>query len=95
MRVRTGFRAESILKVSYQNIPFGDPDHILELLALEPKEIVEGNMEICLSFAGCASIRLEAELIDLYVEDMSQPWRAASIPDHALKEMSGNEIKLK
>ncbi len=85
MRVRTGFRAESILKASYQNIPFSDPDHILELLALEPKEIIDGNMEICLSFAGYASIRLEVELIDLYVEDLSQPWRAASTPDHVLK----------
>ena len=83
-RVRTGLRAESVLEASYRNIPFADPEHVLELLTLESQELENGNFEICLSFSGFASIRLEAEVIDLFVEDLSWPWRARSKPDHPI-----------
>lgn len=81
-RVRAGLRFEGVLKVSYQNIPRESPDHVLELLAIEVEDGDDGAGRLTLAFSGYASIRLEVECIEAYLEDLTRPWRALGRPDH-------------
>jgi hypothetical protein len=85
-RVRAGLRFEGVLKASYQNIPMQDPDHVLGLLAIEVEEGDDGAGWLTLACSGYASIRLEVECIEAYLEDLTQPWRALGKPGHTVDE---------
>jgi hypothetical protein len=90
-RVRTGLRFEGVLKASYRNIPLQDPDHVLGLLAIEVEEGEDGAGRLTLACSGYASIRLEVECIEAYLEDLTPPWRALGRPEHAVDE-AGNDV---
>lgn len=81
-RIRTGCHFANVLSVSVQNIPQNEPKHILELLAIEPLELENGNMAIDLIFAAEGVIRLEAELIDASMQDVGEPYPAKCHPKH-------------
>ena len=81
-RVRAGLRFEGVLKVAYQNIPRQSPGHVLGLLAIEVEEGEDGAGRLTLAFSGYASIRLEVECIEAYLEDLTRSWRALGKPDH-------------
>lgn len=85
-RVRAGLRFEGVLKASYQNIPMNDPDHVLGLLAIEVEEDEDGAGRLTLACSGYASIRLEVECIEAYLEDLTRPWRALGRPEHDVGE---------
>ncbi len=81
-RVRAGLRFEGVLKASYRNIPLQDPGHVLGLLAIEVEEGEDGAGWLTLACSGYASIRLEVECIEVYLEDLTRPWRALGRPEH-------------
>lgn len=85
-RVRAGLRVEGVLSASYQNIPMHDPDHVLGLLAIEMEEDEDGAGRLTLACSGFASIRLEVECIEAYLEDLTRPWRATNEPEHPVLE---------
>ena len=89
-RVRAGLRFEGVLKASYQNIPMSDPDHVLGLLAIEVEEDEDGAGRLTLACSGYASIRLEVECIEAYLEDLTRPWRALGRPEHIVEEDTAN-----
>jgi len=81
-RIRTGCHFANVLSVSAQNIPQDNKKHILELLAVEPLELDNGNIAIDLIFAAEGLIRLEAELIDASMQDVGEPYAAKCHPKH-------------
>lgn len=83
-RVRAGLRFEGVLKASYKNVPMTDPDHVLGLLTIEVEEGDDGAGLLTLACSGYASIRLEVECIEAYLEDLTRPWRALGRPEHSV-----------
>ena len=81
-RIRTGCHFANVLSVSAQNIPQDNKKHILELLAVEPLELDNGNIAIDLIFAAEGLIRLETELIDASMQDVGKPYAAKCHPKH-------------
>lgn len=81
-RIRAGCHFANVLSVSTQNIPQKNKKHILELLAIEPLELENGNIAIDLIFAADAVIRLETELIDASMQDVGEPYPAKCHPKH-------------
>lgn len=81
-RVRAALRFENVLAATFKNVPVGDKDHILGLLAVSARTDDDGGGMLDLDFSGFASIRLEVECIEAYLEDMTRPWRALARPDH-------------
>ena len=81
-RIRTGCHVANVLSVSAQNIPQDNKKYILELLAVEPLELDNGNIAIDLIFAAEGLIRLEAELIDASMQDVGEPYAAKCHPKH-------------
>jgi len=85
-RIRSGLHFESILKVSSQRLPRNLKTHVMELLAIETFETVDGNVIIDLIFAGDELIRLEAEILDGAMQDIGEPWPAQCHPKHKILE---------
>lgn len=83
-RVRSGFHFDGVLSAAFKNLPMGDPNHVLELLAIEAAENDGGTIFATLVFSGYAAVRLELECVDAALEDLSQPWKAIRRPDHDL-----------
>ena len=81
-RIRTGCHFANVLSVSAQNIPQDNKKYILELLAVEPLELDNGNIAIDLIFAADGLIRLEAELIYASMQDVGEPYAATCHPKH-------------
>ncbi|MBT5767640.1 DUF2948 family protein [Emcibacteraceae bacterium] len=81
-RIRAGCHFANVLSVSAQNIPQKNKKHVLELLAIEPLELENGNVAIDLIFAADAVIRLETELIDASMQDVGEPYPAKCHPKH-------------
>lgn len=80
-RMRTGLRFEHVLGAALKNIPFSDPDHVMELLAIRARETGK-KTELELIFSGHAAILLELEVIDGFLEDIGGPWNATRRPEH-------------
>ena len=81
-RVRVGCRFENVIKTSSQNIPLNIDNHVLNLLSIHSEKKADGSATIFLLFSGDASIKLEVECIEAYLEDVSPPWLTKNIPSH-------------
>jgi len=79
-RVRTGLRLETVSGVKTRNWQ-GGPETVLSLLSLLPQEHDRG-VRLLLVFSGEASILIEADGIDAYLEDITEPWAATGRPHH-------------
>lgn len=85
-RVRCVVHFDGIRAVRSRLIDQASRDQMLDLLAIESKEQIDGSARIRLIYAGGPEILLDAECIDCYLEDLSQPWRAAAKPQHWLDD---------
>jgi hypothetical protein len=81
-RVRSGLHVETVSAARSRGIPQDNKDHVLELLTVHAVAH-EGRVLIGLSFAGGADIRLEAEVIEVGMDDIGEPWETPHRPVHA------------
>ncbi len=77
-RVRCALRFEFIDRVQRREWP-DEREMVLPLMTVE---FADGAL--LLAFGGGTALRLEAEVIDITLEDMSGPWGAISLPEHNL-----------
>ena len=75
-RTRSALHVDGVRRARRKNWP-ADGDAVLALLAIRADEA-----GLTLDFAGGASVRLEAECLDLVLEDLSGPWGASTVPQH-------------
>jgi hypothetical protein len=81
-RVRAGLHFDHVNAANVRNIPVKAKTQVLELLTVHAVE-QEGRTLISLAFAGGGDIRLEAEFIEGFLDDIGQPWETKSQPVHA------------
>lgn len=55
-----------------------DPEAVLALLAIT----MESDDVLLLTFGGGAALRCTIEVVDLTLEDRTDPWPALGVPDH-------------
>ncbi len=75
-RVRAALHFDGVSRAQRKGWPT-DPEAVLALLAIRADA---GG--VTLDFSGGASVRLEAEVIDLVLEDLTGPWGAKATPHH-------------
>lgn len=80
-RVRCGVRFENVLAAKARRIPRRKKNQVLELLAVEGERRKKG-FRFHLLFAGGAALRLDAEVVEAYLEDLTGPWPAKRKPEH-------------
>lgn len=82
-RVRTALRFDFIDKTQFTHLDRNRVDDVLELLAITAGPEWQGEgAHLLLTFSGRPVIRLEAEVIDATLDDLSAPWPAKSLPVH-------------
>lgn len=88
-RCRTGLHFEGVERVRCQNLDRGQPDAMLELLAVtfEPGAEAPSGV-IHLTFAGGACICLEVECVEAQLCDVGPRWTVNARPTHDLSGMT-------
>tara|TARA_B100001996_G_scaffold381807_1_gene372045 strand:+ start:1819 stop:2268 length:450 start_codon:yes stop_codon:yes gene_type:complete len=81
-RVQSIIKFENILEVYSKNLNQKKKDRFLDFLAIESKLLSDKSYEIKLNFAGDILIKLIAEVIECFLEDLGEPWETKSKPKH-------------
>ncbi len=83
-RVQAVLCIENVEKVQVRDVPTGDKDVVLSLLAMtfEPGE--DGTGRLILTLAGDGAIAVEVEALEVLLRDVTRPYRAPSghVPHH-------------
>ena len=80
-RTRCGLHFNNVSACNIRVIPLKAKSQVLELLTIHGVE-QENRVLINLAFAGGGDIRLEAEVIDGYMEDLGSAWETSNQPAH-------------
>ena len=83
-RIQSVLKFDNILDVFSKNINQKKSDRFLDFLAIETKLLSDKNYEIKLNFAGDILIKLNLEIIECFLEDISDPWETKNKPKHDL-----------
>ena len=81
-RIRTILKFENILNISSKNINLKNKDKFLDFLAIESTELPDKNYEMKLIFSGDSIIRINAEIIEVTLDDQGIPWESKNKPKH-------------
>ena len=79
-RVLSILKFENVINVSSRNLNQKNIDRFLDFLAIETKFLSDKNYEIKLNFAGSILIKLNSEVIECFLEDISDPWETKNKP---------------
>ena len=83
-RILSVLKFENVVNVNSKNLNQKNSERFLDFLAIESKFLSDKNYEIKLNFAGNILIKLNSELIECYLEDISDPWETKNKPKHDL-----------
>ena len=75
---------ENVINVYSKNLNQQNKERFLDFLAIESKFLSDTNYEIKLNFAGDILIKLNSEVIECFLEDISDPWETKNKPKHDL-----------
>ena len=84
LRVRAGLHFDGVLSVKSQNLKMGAPEAVVSLLAIRftPNGGEDPGGTVELTFAGGGALKLEVEVIDAGLTDVSGVWAARGRPEH-------------
>ena len=86
-RIQSVLKFENIIEVYSKNLNQKKKDRFLDFLAIETKLLSDNSYEIKLNFAGGILIKLIAELIECFLEDLGEPWETKNKPkDNLFKD---------
>ena len=81
-RVQSVLKFENVINVYSKNINQKNKDRFLDFLAIESKLLSDKSYEIKLNFAGDILIKINSEVIECFLEDISDPWKTKNKPKH-------------
>ena len=81
-RVQSILKFENVINVYSMNLSQKNEDRFLDFLAIETKFLSDKSYEIKLNFAGDILIKINSEVIECFLEDISDPWKTKNKPKH-------------
>ena len=81
-RVQSILKFENIMGVYSKNLSQRNSDRFLDFLAIETILLSDKSYQIKLNFAGDILIKLNAEVIECFLEDLGEPWTTKNKPKH-------------
>ncbi len=79
-RVQSILKFDNVLKVHSKNLNQKNKDRFLDFLAIESVLLSDKSYEIKLNFAGDILVKLNAEVIECFLEDLGEPWITKNKP---------------
>ncbi len=83
-RIISVLKFENVISVNSKNLNQKNTERFLDFLAIETKLLSDKNYEVKLNFAGDILIKLNLEIIECFLEDISDPWETKNKPKHDL-----------
>ena len=83
-RIISVLKFENVISVNSKNLNQKNTERFLDFLAIETKLLSDKNYEVKLNFAGDILIKLNLEIIECFLEDISDPWETKNKPKHGL-----------
>lgn len=80
-RTHSALVFNEVTGVRHHNVPLGEPDRMLELLAVT----LEGDGSVALRFASGRAIRLEIARLACHLGDVGEPWPTPWKPAHPVE----------
>ncbi len=81
-RVQSILKFDNVLKVHSKNLNQKNKDRFLDFLAIETLLLSDKSYEIKLNFAGNILIKMKAEVIECFLEDLGNAWETKNKPKH-------------
>ena len=81
-RVRSVMHFDGVLNVKSQGLRLDRKEAVANILTLAFEQAGEIAGAITMTFAGGGAIKLEAECLDAWLTDVSEPWSTKSLPSH-------------
>ena len=79
-RIQSILKVDNVVGVYSKNLNQKNKERFLDFLAIETKLMSDNSYEIKLNFAGGILIKLIAELIECFLEDLGEPWETKNKP---------------
>tara|TARA_S200000501_G_C20630710_1_gene658827 strand:- start:120 stop:563 length:444 start_codon:yes stop_codon:yes gene_type:complete len=79
-RVQSILKFDNVIKVHSKNLNQKNKDRFLDFLAIESLLLSDKSYEIKLNFAGDILVKLNAEVIECFLEDLGEPWITKNKP---------------
>jgi DUF2948 family protein len=86
-RRRTALHFERVEAVKRQAIQQGNPDAVLNLLAIRFEETDTPGGVVELLFSAGATLRLDVECLEARMSDLGPAWSTTSVPEHDPADM--------
>ncbi|HZH27667.1 MAG TPA: DUF2948 family protein [Azospirillaceae bacterium] len=83
-RTHCGLRFEGVTAVKSRNLDPRDRGQMLCLLAMEASD----DGAVLLHFSGGTALRVEMDRINVFMEDMGEPWPTSCVPCHPLDDIT-------
>jgi len=81
-RIRTVLKFDNVISVVSKNIDIDKKDNFLDFLTIESNLLPDKSYEIKLIFSGDSIIKINAEVIDVTLDDQGMPWESKTTPKH-------------
>ena len=81
-RIRTVLKFDNVISVLSKNIIIKNNKNFLDFLTIESSLMPDKSYEIKLIFSGDAIIKINAEVIDVTLDDQGAPWESKTQPKH-------------
>ena len=81
-RVRTVLKFENVISVHSKKINQLNNDRFLDFLAIECVMMPDKSYTMKLIFSGDSMIKINAEVIDVTLDDQGKPWDTKAKPKH-------------
>ena len=81
-RIRTVLKLDNIISVFSKNIDTKNEKNFLDFLTIESNLLPDKSYEIKLIFSGDAVIKINAEVIDVTLDDQGSSWESKTAPKH-------------
>ena len=85
-RIQSVLKFDNILDVFSMNINQKKSDRFLDFLAIETKCLSDKSYQIKLNFAGGILIKLNAEIIECFLEDQGESWETKNKPKNIFND---------
>ena len=85
-RIQSVLKFDNILDVFSKNINQKKSDRFLDFLAIETKCLSDKSYQIKLNFAGGILIKLNAEIIECFLEDQVDSWETRNKPKNIFND---------
>ena len=81
-RIRTVLKFDNVISVLSKNINIKNNKNFLDFLTIESNLLPDKSYEIKLIFSGDSVIKINAEVIDVTLDDQGSPWESKNQPKH-------------